>query len=63
MTQRLRTIIFKAAQRVGCSRSTVVNICAEWMNDSETSSRRRGVGRLQVNKVKRSSEIGPLYRT
>ncbi|GFX94857.1 uncharacterized protein TNCV_2379301 [Trichonephila clavipes] len=52
MARRLGTSISEIAQLVGCSRSTVVSTYAKWMNDSETSSRRHGVGRPHAIKEK-----------
>ncbi|GFU77823.1 transposable element Tcb1 transposase [Trichonephila clavipes] len=52
MARRLETSISETARLVGCSRSTVVSTYAKWMNDSETSSRRHGVGRPHAIKEK-----------
>ncbi|GBO30518.1 hypothetical protein AVEN_187161-1 [Araneus ventricosus] len=41
MARRLGTSITKTAQLVGCSRSAVVSIHVKWINDCDTSSRRR----------------------
>ncbi|GFX51770.1 uncharacterized protein TNCV_5014721 [Trichonephila clavipes] len=56
MARRLGTSISETARVVGCSRSTVVSTYEKWMNDSETSSRRHGVGRPNAVKEKKSSE-------
>ncbi|GFW30062.1 transposable element Tcb2 transposase [Trichonephila clavipes] len=45
MARRLGLSISETARLVGCSRSTVVSTYAKWMNDSESSSIRHGVGR------------------
>ncbi|GFW51763.1 transposable element Tcb1 transposase [Trichonephila clavipes] len=52
MARKLGTSISKIARVVGCSRYTVVSIYTKWMNDSETSSRRHGVGRPHAIKEK-----------
>ncbi|GFY11276.1 transposable element Tcb1 transposase [Trichonephila clavipes] len=52
MVRRLETSISETARLVGCSRSTVVNTYAKWMNDGGTSNRRHGLGRLQAIKEK-----------
>ncbi|GFU35880.1 transposable element Tcb1 transposase [Trichonephila clavipes] len=52
MARRLETSISETARLVGCSRSTVVSTYAKWMNVSETSSRRHGIGRPHAIKEK-----------
>ncbi|GBM75786.1 hypothetical protein AVEN_77155-1 [Araneus ventricosus] len=59
MARRLGMSITEFARLVGCSRSAVVSIHAKWINEGDTSSRRRGIGRPRVIK-KRTSEIVPL---
>ncbi|GBO46692.1 hypothetical protein AVEN_112772-1 [Araneus ventricosus] len=60
MARRLGTSITETARLVGCSRSAVVSIHAKGINDSDTSSRRQGVGRPRVIKEKGRRRLSRL---
>ncbi|GBL98601.1 hypothetical protein AVEN_19668-1 [Araneus ventricosus] len=62
MARRLRTSINETAQLVGCALSAVVSIHAKWINDSDTSSRRQGVGRPRVIKEKGRRRLSRLVK-
>ncbi|GBM37857.1 hypothetical protein AVEN_193376-1 [Araneus ventricosus] len=62
MARRLGTSITKTARLVGCSRSAIVSIHAKWINDSDTSSRRQGVGRPHVIKEKGRQRLSHLVK-
>ncbi|GFT02692.1 transposable element Tcb1 transposase [Trichonephila clavipes] len=62
MARRLGTSISETARLLGCSRSTVVSTYAKWMNDSETSSRRHGVGRLHAIKEKGHRRLSRMVK-
>ncbi|GBM72218.1 hypothetical protein AVEN_244006-1 [Araneus ventricosus] len=62
MARRLGTSITESARLVGCSRSAVVSIHAKWINDSDTSSRRQGVGHPRVIKEKGRRRLSNLVK-
>ncbi|GBM77104.1 hypothetical protein AVEN_77623-1 [Araneus ventricosus] len=62
MDQRLGTSTTETARLIGCSRSAVVSIHAEWINDGDTSSRRQGVGRPRVIKEKGRRRLSRLVK-
>ncbi|GBL88669.1 hypothetical protein AVEN_195655-1 [Araneus ventricosus] len=62
MARRLRTSITETARLVCCSRSAVVNIHEKWINDSDTSSRRQGVGRPRVIEEKGRRRLSHLVK-
>ncbi|GBM75483.1 hypothetical protein AVEN_54082-1 [Araneus ventricosus] len=62
MARRLRTSITETARLVSFSRSAVVSIHAKWINDGDTSSRRRGVGRPRVIKEKGRRSLSRLVK-
>ncbi|GBM31119.1 hypothetical protein AVEN_58917-1 [Araneus ventricosus] len=62
MDQRLGTGITEIARLEGCLRSAVVSIHAKWINDSDTSSRRQGVGRPLVVKEKGRRRLSRLVK-
>ncbi|GBM44522.1 hypothetical protein AVEN_192550-1 [Araneus ventricosus] len=62
MARRLGTSITETARLVCCSRSAIVSIHAKWINDSDTSSRRQGVGRPRVIKEKGRQRLSCLVK-
>ncbi|GBL89354.1 hypothetical protein AVEN_225876-1 [Araneus ventricosus] len=62
MALRLGTSITETARMVGCSRFAVVSIHAKWINDSDTSSRRQGVGHPRVIKEKGRQRLSRLVK-
>ncbi|GBN64282.1 hypothetical protein AVEN_1154-1 [Araneus ventricosus] len=62
MVRRLGTSITETARLVGCSRFAVVSIHTKWINDSDTSSRRQGVGRPRVIKEKGCRRLSRLIK-
>ncbi|GFT41184.1 transposable element Tcb1 transposase [Trichonephila clavipes] len=62
MARSLGTSISETARVIGCSRSTVVSTYAKWINDSETSSRRHGVGRPHAIKEKSHRRLSRMVK-
>ncbi|GBN13400.1 hypothetical protein AVEN_69185-1 [Araneus ventricosus] len=62
MTRRLGTSITETARLVSFSRSEVVSIHANWINDGDTSSRRQGVARPRVIKEKGRRRLSRLVK-
>ncbi|GBN60746.1 hypothetical protein AVEN_37926-1 [Araneus ventricosus] len=62
MARRLGTNITEISRPVGCSRSAVVSIHANWINDGDTSSRRQGVGRPRFIKEKGHRRLSRLVK-
>ncbi|GBN35612.1 hypothetical protein AVEN_33865-1 [Araneus ventricosus] len=62
MARRFGTSITETVRLIGCSRSAVVSIHANWINDGDTSSRRQGVGRPRVIKEKGHRRLPRLVK-